>query len=175
MFWQDIHSLHFHRLFIKRFDGTTTHSNIIDISNNAIVEIINFIKLVIKIVVYAIAAGTEGGPKFVQMIRGNTAFAFGLLVLMLVFTVTLVPLILPLVIPHAVIHTRALVGKLLLVVALPIGLGLLLNHLYPAQAARISPFAHHLSMFLLYGLFVLLIYVNFQEILALQASALAAG
>ncbi|MDH4042747.1 MAG: hypothetical protein OEV88_19015 [Gammaproteobacteria bacterium] len=129
----------------------------------------------IGIVVFAIAAGTEGGPKFVQMIRGNTAFAFGLLVLMLVFTVTLVPLILPLVIPHAVIHTGALVVKLLLVVALPIGLGLLLNHLYPAHAARISPFAHHLSMFLLYGLFVLLIYVNFQEIMALQSSALLAG
>ncbi len=129
----------------------------------------------IGIVVYAIAAGTEGGPKFVQMIKGNTAFAFGLLVLMLIFTVTLVPLILPLVIPHAVIHTGALVVKLLLVVALPIGLGLLLNAYYPAHAARVSPFAHHLSMFLLYGLFVLLIYVNFEEILALQSSALLAG
>jgi BASS family bile acid:Na+ symporter len=129
----------------------------------------------IGIVIFAISAGTEGGPKFVHMIKGNTAFAFGLLVLMLTFTVTLVPLILPLVIPHAEIQTGALVVKLLLVVALPICLGLLLNHLYPAHAARISPFAHHLSMFLLYGLFVLLIYVNFQEILALQASALAAG
>jgi BASS family bile acid:Na+ symporter len=129
----------------------------------------------IGIVVFAIAAGTEGGPKFVQMINGNTAFAFGLLVLLLTFTVTLVPLILPLVIPHAEIHTGALVVKLLLVVAVPIGLGLLLNALYPAHAARISPFAHHLSMFLLYGLFVLLIYVNFPGIVALQAGALAAG
>jgi BASS family bile acid:Na+ symporter len=129
----------------------------------------------IGIVVYAIAAGTEGGPKFVQMIKGNTAFAFGLLVLLLTFTVTLVPLILPLVIPHAEIHTGALVLKLLLVVALPIGLGLLLNGLYPAHAARLSPFAHHLSMFLLYGLFVLLIYINFQELVALQSGALLAG
>ena len=51
----------------------------------------------IGIVVYAIAAGTEGGPKFVQMIKGNTAFAFGLLVLLLTFTVIVVPLLLPLV------------------------------------------------------------------------------
>jgi BASS family bile acid:Na+ symporter len=129
----------------------------------------------IGILVYAIAAGTEGGPKFVQMIRGNTAFAFGLLALLLTFTVTLVPLILPLVVPHAEIDTGALVLKLLLVVALPIALGLLLNALYPAHAARLSPFAHHLSMFLLYGLFVLLIYINFREIMALQSSALLAG
>lgn len=129
----------------------------------------------IGIVVFAIAAGTEGGPKFVQIIGGNTALAFGLLVVMLAFTVTLVPLILPLVIPGAVIHTGPLIGKLLLVVALPIGLGLYLNDRHRDLAAALSPFAHHLSMFLLYGLFVLLIYVNFQEIMALQASALLAG
>ena len=129
----------------------------------------------IGIVVYAIAAGTEGGPKFVQIIGGNTAFAFGLLVLLLTFTVIVVPLLLPLVVPHAEIHTGGLVGKLLLVVALPICLGLFLNARFQALAARISPFAHHLSMFLLYGLFVLLIYVNFQEIVALQTNALLAG
>jgi len=86
-----------------------------------------------------------------------------------------VPLLLPLVVPHVDISTGALVAKLLLVVALPICVGLLLNARFQALAARISPFAHHLSMFLLYGLFVLLIYVNFQAIAALQSSALLAG
>ncbi len=127
------------------------------------------------IVVYAIAAGTEGGPKFVQIIRGNSAFAFGLLTLLLVFTVALVPLIIPLVIPHAEIHTGALVIKLLLVVALPICSGLFINGRYPGLAARLSPLAHHLAMLLLYGLFFLLIYVNFSEIASLQVSALLAG
>ena len=46
----------------------------------------------IGIVIYAFAAGTEGGPKFVQLIKGNTAYAFGLLVLLLIYTVTVVPL-----------------------------------------------------------------------------------
>lgn len=93
----------------------------------------------IGIVVYAISAGTEGGPKFVQMIKGNTAFAFGLLVVLLTFTVTLVPSIIPLAIPHAEIPTGALVVKLLLVVALPIGLGLFLNARYQGLATRLSP------------------------------------
>ena len=129
----------------------------------------------IGIVVYAISAGTEGGPKFVQMIGGNTAYAFGLLVLLLFFTVAVVPLLLPLVVPHAEIATGALVVKLLLVVALPICVGLLLNRFYPVRAARVSPFAHRLALFLLYGVIVLLIYVNYQEIVALQSSALLAG
>jgi len=129
----------------------------------------------IGILVYAVAAGTEGGPKFVFLIRGNTAFAFGLLVLLLFFTVAVVPMLLPLVVPHADIATGALVVKLLLVVALPICVGLLLNGFYPTRAARISPFAHHLAMFLLYGVIILLIYVNFQQIVALQSSALLAG
>ncbi len=129
----------------------------------------------IGMLVYAIAAGTEGGPKFVQIIKGNTAYAFGLLVVLLTFTVTLVPLIIPLVIPGAQIHTAALVLQLLLVVALPIAVGLYLKSRHEALAARISPFAHRLSMALLYGLFILLIYVNFREIAALQTSALLAG
>lgn len=129
----------------------------------------------IGIVVYAISAGTEGGPKFVQMIKGNTAFAFGLLVVLLTFTVTLVPLILRLVVPDAEIQTGALIVKLLVVVALPISLGLFLNARHQGLATRLSPYAHKLSMSLLYGLFVLLIYVNFQAIISLQASALLAG
>jgi len=64
---------------------------------------------------------------------------------------------------------------LLLVVALPICSGLFINGRFPRLAARLSPFAHHLAMFLLYGLFFLLIYVNFSEIASLQASALLGG
>ena len=58
---------------------------------------------------------------------------------------------------------------------MPICVGLLLNGFYPTRAERVSPFAHRLAMFLLYGVIILLIYVNFQEIVALQTSALLAG
>jgi len=129
----------------------------------------------IGIVIYAFAAGTEGGPKFVQLIKGNTAYAFGLLVLLLVYTVTVVPLILSLVIPGAHIDTGAILVKLLLVVALPIGLGLFLNAHYQRLANRLSPVVHRLTMFLLYFLVALLVYVNFEQFMSMQASALLAG
>ncbi len=127
------------------------------------------------IVLYAFAAGTEGGPKFVQIIGGNTAFSFGLLMVMLTVTVTIVPLVLSQVIPDAHIDIGSLIGKLLLVVALPIGLGLFLNARYKGLAARLTPIAHRLSMIFLGLLFTLLVYINFQAITALQSTALLGG
>jgi len=131
--------------------------------------------LQLGIVLYAFSAGTEGGPKFVQMVQGNTAFAFGLLVLMLIFTVTLVPLLLAWVMPGAHIPITALIGKLLLVVALPIGLGLYINGRYAKLAARLNPIFHRLAMVLLWLLFVLLVYVNLDAIATLPTNALLAG
>ena len=129
----------------------------------------------IGIVIYAFAAGTEGGPKFVQLIKGNTAYAFGLLVLLLIYTVTAVPLILSLVIPGAQIDTGVILVKLLLVVALPIGLGLFINARHQRLANHLNKIVHGLTMFLLYFLVALLVYVNFAQFVSMQASALLAG
>lgn len=127
------------------------------------------------IILYSFAAGTEGGPKFVQIVAGNTAFALGLLVVMLTLTVSLVPMILSLVIPDAHIDIGGLIGKLLLVVALPIGLGLFLNARYQGLAARLTPIMHRLSMTFLGLLFAMLVYINFPAIVALQSTALLGG
>jgi len=127
------------------------------------------------IVLYALSAGTEGGPKFVQMVKGNTAFAFGLLVIMLVFTVSLVPVILAWVMPGAHIPIGSLALKLVLVVALPIGFGLYLKARYEKLADRLNPIFHRLSMVLLWALFVLLVYVNLDAIATLPTNALLAG
>jgi len=127
------------------------------------------------IVLYALSAGTEGGPKFVQIVRGNTAFAFGLLVVMLVFTVSLVPVILSLVMPGAHISIGELVSKLILVVALPIGVGLYLSSRREKLAARLNPIFHRASMVMLWLLFVLLVYVNLDAIATLPVNALMGG
>ncbi len=129
----------------------------------------------IGIVLYALSAGTEGGPKFVQIVKGNTAFAFGLLVVMLVFTVSLVPVILSLVMPGAHIPIGDLVFKLILVVALPIGAGLYISSRREQLAARLNPIFHRASMVLLWLLFVLLVYVNLDAIATLPVNALLAG
>jgi BASS family bile acid:Na+ symporter len=127
------------------------------------------------IILYSLAAGTEAGPKFVQIVRGNAAFAFGLLALLLTLTVICLPIVLALVIPDVHIPRGALVVKLLLVVALPVGIGLLLHARFNQIAMRLNPVMHRVSMILMWLLFAQLIYLNYREIVSLEFSALLAG
>jgi len=127
------------------------------------------------LIVYALAAGTEGGPKFVQLVNGNTPFAFGLLALLLTVTVIFLPLVINVAIPGAQVSLGEVVAKLLLLVAVPIGVGMLVNARLTALAERISPAIHRLSMIFLALLFTLVIYVNVDAIVSLQPAALLAG
>jgi len=129
----------------------------------------------IGIILYALAAGTEGGPKFVQIVKGNAAFALGILVLLLTFTVICLPMVLSLAVENLQFPRGELVLKLLLVVALPIGLGLLLNANAKSVADKLYPVMHRLSMILLGTAFFVLIYVYYGDIIALQIGAIMAG
>jgi bile acid:Na+ symporter, BASS family len=53
------------------------------------------------LILFALAAGTEGGPKFAQMIQGNTPFASGLLAVQLTVTIIFLPLVMNVAIPGA--------------------------------------------------------------------------
>ena len=127
------------------------------------------------LIVYALAAGTEGGPKFVQLVNGNTAFAFGLLGVLLTVTVVFLPLGINLAIPGAEVSVGEVVVKLLLLVALPIAVGMAVNARAADLAARLSPGVHRLSMIFLATLFFLVIYVNIEAIVSLQSTAVLAG
>ena len=127
------------------------------------------------LIVYALAAGTEGGPKFVQLVKGSTAFAFGLLGVLLTVTVVFLPLAINLAIPGAEVSVGEVVVKLLLLVALPIAVGMVVNARAADLAARISPGVHRLSIIFLAILFFLVIYVNIEAIVSMQSTAVLAG
>jgi BASS family bile acid:Na+ symporter len=127
------------------------------------------------LILYALAAGTEGGPKFVQLVHGNTPFAFGLLAALLIVTVFFLPLVMNVAIPGADVALGEVVAKLLLLVALPIGVGMLANARLTNLAERINPAVHRLSMIFLTVAFVLIVYVNIEAILSLPSTALLAG
>jgi BASS family bile acid:Na+ symporter len=129
----------------------------------------------IGIILYALAAGTEGGPKFVQIVKGNAAFALGLLVLLLTFTVVCLPIVLSFAVGDFDFPRGQLVIKLLVLVALPIGLGLLLNAKAKSVADKLNPIMHRLSMLFLWTVFFILIYVYYGDIIALEGGALLAG
>jgi len=129
----------------------------------------------IGIMVYALAAGTEGGPKFVQIVKGNAAFALGLLVLLLTFTVICLPMVLSMVVQDLHFPRGELVIKLLILVAFPIGLGLLLKAKAESVADKLNPIMHRLSMLFLWTVFFILIYIYYGDIVALQGGALLTG
>lgn len=129
----------------------------------------------IGIILYALAAGTEGGPKFVQIVKGNAAFALGLLVLLLTFTVIFLPVVLSFAVGDFEFPRGELVVKLLVLVALPIGLGLLLNAKAKSVADKLNPIMHRLAMIILWTVFFILIYVYYVEIISLEAGVLFAG
>jgi len=127
------------------------------------------------LILFALAAGTEGGPKFVQLVNGNTHFALGLLAAQLTVTVIFLPLVMNAAIPGAEIAVGEVVPKMLLLVALPIGVGMLVKARLTGLAERISPAVHRLSMIILALVFILVIYVNIEAIVSLQSTALLAG
>jgi len=129
----------------------------------------------IGLILYGLAAGAEGGPKFVQLMRGNTAFALGLLAVLLTFTVVVLPLLLSMVIPDLQFQRGALLIKLLMIVALPIGLGLFLKARFAKVAERLSPVMHRASMFFLWTLFLMVIYIFYHEIVSLEMGVILAG
>jgi bile acid:Na+ symporter, BASS family len=128
--------------------------------------------LAIGVVVYGLAAGTEGGPKFTQLAKGNAGFAVGLLAVLLSITVLLMPAVLSLAVPDAHVDRLGLLLKLLVAVALPIGLGLAIRARRPALADRMSVVMHRASLALLAVFFVLVVYVNFAAMLELQVGAM---
>lgn len=129
----------------------------------------------IGILLFACAAGVEAGPKFVEITGGNAAFAFGLLSLQLIVTITFVPVFLGFIAPEADIRIGMLILKLSLLIALPVAAGGIINARYEEAAARLKPLAHHTSMVLMWTVFVILIFLNSEAIRSLPSNALLAA
>jgi bile acid:Na+ symporter, BASS family len=131
--------------------------------------------LAIGIVLYSLAAGTEGGPKYVQLARGNAGLAVGLLAILLACTIVLMPAVLSLAIQGAQVDRGSLLAKLLVAAAMPMGLGLFLRARYEAFAVRLGVMAHRAAVTLLCVFLFEVVYVNFDAILALEFGALLGG
>jgi BASS family bile acid:Na+ symporter len=128
--------------------------------------------LAIGVIVYALAAGTEGGPKFTQLAKGNAGLAVGLLAVLLLVTMILMPAVLSLAVPDAHVDRLGLLLKLLVAVGLPMGLGLAIRARRPDLADRMSVPMHRASMVLLAVFVLLVVYVNYEAMLELQVGAM---
>ena len=117
------------------------------------------------LVLLAMAAGAEAGPKLVTFARANVGLAVGLLVVSLGITIFYIPLMLSLFLPEVHLDRVQLLIKLGLTVALPVMAGLVVKARHAGLADRLLQYAHKTSSLFMLLMVVLIILLNHQEML----------
>ena len=132
--------------------------------------------LAVGLLLLGVAAGAPFLPKLAQIAKGNLAFAVALMVLLTVITVAYLPLVLPLFLPGVSVNPAKIAVSLVLLMLLPLAGALVVNAKLPAAAARVKPVIDRLSTLGLVLVVLLLVVVNFSNVLSLFGTgAILAG
>jgi BASS family bile acid:Na+ symporter len=124
----------------------------------------------IGLVLLSMTAGAEAGPKVIGIAKGNIAFSVALLSMQLLVTIIYVPLVLSVLLPEVHINHTKLLLKLFVLVLLPMASGLFLKARHGAIVERLSPVVHGTSTVFMFLMVVLIIILNFAEMLRLVGS-----
>jgi BASS family bile acid:Na+ symporter len=112
------------------------------------------------------AAGAPFLPKLTQLAKGNLALAVGLMVLLMVVTVGYLPLVLPLLLSGVSVNSAKIARSLFLLMLLPLAGALAFKARFATAAARTRPILDRISNLSLILFVLLLITVNFNNVLA---------
>ena len=130
----------------------------------------------VGLLLLGVAAGAPFLPKLAQIAKGNLAFAVALMVLLMVITVGYLPLVLPILLPGVSVNPAKIARSLVLLMLLPLAGALAVNAKLPAVAARAKPLFDRLSSLGLVLVVVLLVVVNFNDVLSVFGTgAILAG
>jgi bile acid:Na+ symporter, BASS family len=130
----------------------------------------------VGLLLLGVAAGAPFLPKLAQIAKGNLAFAVALMVLLMVITVGYLPLVLPILLPGVSVNPVKIARSLVLLMLLPLAGALAVNAKLPAAAARAKPLFDRLSSLGLVLVVLLLVVVNFNDVLSLFGTrAILAG
>jgi bile acid:Na+ symporter, BASS family len=130
----------------------------------------------VGLLLLGVAAGAPFLPMLAQIARGNLAIAVALMVLLMVVTVGYLPLVLPILLPGVSVNPLQIARSLVLLMLLPLAGALAVNAKWPAAAARVKPLFDRLSSLGLILVVVLLIVVNFSDVLSVFGTgAILAG
>jgi BASS family bile acid:Na+ symporter len=119
------------------------------------------------LVLLAMAAGAEAGPKLTANANANVGLSVGILIVSIGITIFYVPLMLGVLLPDVHIEKGHLLMKLLLTVALPIILGLFLKSRFEKFADSISKYMHKISSVFMLLMAAIIILLNYKQILEL--------
>src|SRR5262245_15175029 len=95
--------------------------------------------LMVGLLLCGVAAGAPFLLKLAEFAKGDMAFAVGLMVLLMVFTVGYVPIALPLLLAGTSVNPAQIAMSLVVLLLIPLAVGLAVRARWPDVAARVRP------------------------------------
>jgi BASS family bile acid:Na+ symporter len=118
----------------------------------------------------SLAAGAPGLPKTAEFARLDTAVATALMVLLVVVTIIVMPIVVPLVVTGVSVTFWDIASGLVFLILIPLAVSLFVRARYEDVAATLQPYFTQASSFSLLALMVLMVVLNFQNVVDLFGS-----
>ena len=126
--------------------------------------------LVTGLILVSLAAGAPGLPKMAEFARLDTAAATGLMMLLVVVTIIIMPIVVPLVATGVSVTFWDIASGLILLILVPLALSLFVRARWESFAATVQPYFTQASSFSLLALMVLMVVLNFKNVINLFGS-----
>jgi len=118
----------------------------------------------------SLAAGAPGLPKTAVFAKLDTAVATGLMVLLVVMTIIILPIALPLLLTEISVTFWDIASGLVYLILIPLAVSLFVRARYPDAAASAQPLFAQASNISLLFLMVLMVVLNFSDVVGLLGS-----
>jgi predicted Na+-dependent transporter len=126
--------------------------------------------LAVGLLLVSLAAGAPALPKTAVFAEVDTAAATGLMVLLVVATIIILPIALPLLLTGISVTFWDIASGLVYLILIPLAISLFVRARYPDAAASAQPMFAQVSNLSLIILMVLMIVLNFSDVIGLLGS-----
>jgi predicted Na+-dependent transporter len=126
--------------------------------------------LAVGLMLVSLAAGAPGLPKTAVFAKIDAAAATGLMVLLVVVTILVLPIALPLLLTGISVTFWDIASGLIILILVPLAVSLFVRARYPEAAASALPHFAQASNLSLLFLMVLMIVLNFSDVIGLLGS-----
>jgi predicted Na+-dependent transporter len=126
--------------------------------------------LAVGLLLVSLAAGAPALPKTAVFAKVDTAAATGLMVLLVVVTIIVLPIALPLLLTGISVTFWDIASGLIILILIPLAVSLFVRARYPEAAASALPHFAQASNLSLLFLMVLMIVLNFSDVVGLLGS-----
>ena len=127
--------------------------------------------LAVGLLLVSLAAGAPALPKTAVFAEVDTAAATGLMVLLVVATIIILPIALPLLLTGISVTFWDIASGLVYLILIPLAISLFVRARYPNAAESSQPLFAQASNLSLFFLMVLMVVLNFSDVVGLLAPA----